>query len=60
MKKSLLKSKTFYMGIIMATVPLFPVVEAWIVANPVLIGGIWGALTVGMRYITKDKVVLLP
>ena len=48
------------MGIIMATVPLFPVVEAWIVANPVLIGGIWGALTVGMRYITKDKVVLLP
>jgi hypothetical protein len=48
-------------GILLALTPFVPVlapVHAWIAANPVLIGSIWSALNIGLRFITKDAVQL--
>lgn len=59
MEKSLLLSKTFWFGLITAIVPLFPAAQQVIVDNPQAFGMIWGALTVVLRYVTKDKVILL-
>ena len=59
MKKSVLKSKTFYMGLITAIAPLFPVVGEFVAANTASIGILWGALAIVLRLVTKDKVVLI-
>lgn len=58
MEKSVLKSKTFYFGLITAVAPLFPAVGAWMAANTDTIGLLWGALAIVLRLVTKDKVVL--
>lgn len=58
-KKSLFKSKTFYMNLVMALSPLFPAVQAWVVENTAAFGMIWGALGIILRMVTKEKIVLV-
>lgn len=57
--KSILKSKTFYLGIITAFAPLFPGVSEYVSSNVAQIGMIWGVATMLLRLITKDKIVLI-
>jgi hypothetical protein len=59
MKKSVLKSKTFYFGLATAIAPLFPVVGEYLSANAAQIGMIWGAVSIVLRMVTKEKVVLI-
>jgi len=60
MNKNILTSKTFYFGLITAIAPLFPVVGEFIKTHTSEITMIWGSLAMILRYVTKDKVVLLP
>jgi hypothetical protein len=59
MNKSALKSKTFWFGIITAIAPLVPKAGQFIAENSASIGMVWGAMTIILRMITKEKVVLL-
>ncbi len=59
MQKSVFLSKTFYFGLLSAVAPLFPGVGEWIAQNVVAVGIVWGAAAVLLRFITKDKVVLV-
>jgi len=60
MKKSILLSKTFYIGVVTALAPLFPAIKPFLTEHLGTIGMVWGALIVVVRLVTKDKVVLLP
>jgi len=59
MEKSVLKSKTFWFGLASALAPLIPSVGAYMAANSAQVGMLWGALAIALRFVTKDKVVLL-
>lgn len=59
MKKSVLKSRTFYFGLITAIAPLFPVVGEYVANNAAQVGMVWGVLAMALRLITKDKIVLV-
>jgi len=59
MNKNALKSKTFWFGIITAVAPLIPAVGVWISENVATFGMIWGSLTVLLRWVTKDKIILI-
>jgi hypothetical protein len=48
-------------GVLIALTPFVPAlapIHAWIAGNPVLIGSIWSAINVALRFITKDKIQL--
>lgn len=60
MNKSILKSRTFYFGLLTALAPLFPGVGSFIAENTAMITALWGALAIALRFVTKDRVVLLP
>lgn len=57
--KPLYQSKTFWMNLIAALLPLFPVVGEWVNANVEIYASIWAGLATVLRLITKDKVNLL-
>lgn len=59
MKKNILKSKTFYMGLVSAFAPLFPSVGAFVAENIGTVSMIWGTLAIALRFATKDRVVLV-
>lgn len=59
MNKSILKSKTFWMQVLGVIAMLFPVVQEKVLAHPELIASVWGGLNIILRYITKDRVVLV-
>lgn len=59
MNKSILKSKTFWFGIATALSGLLPDVGKFMSENSAQIGMVWGAATIILRMVTKDKVVLL-
>ncbi len=59
MEKSVLKSKTFYLGLVTALAPLFPVIGEFVAANLELVGIVWGGLAVVIRFFTKDKIKLI-
>ena len=59
MNKSILKSKTFYFGLLTAVSGLFPSVGAFMAENSGSVTLVWGALAVILRMVTKDKIVLL-
>ena len=59
MQKSVLKSKTFWMGVVTAVAPLFPTVGNFASANIGAIGVLWGAIAIVLRLVTKDKVILV-
>jgi hypothetical protein len=54
--KSILTSKTFWSGVIMALVPLFPPAAALIAANPAAAGALAGVIAVAMRSATDGSV----
>ena len=56
--KSYLKSKTLYVSLIVALLPLFPEVQDQIKDNPEYIGIIVGTIFSFLRVITKGKIVL--
>jgi hypothetical protein len=58
MQKSVLKSKTFYFGLATAFAPLFPGVGSFIAENTASIGMVWGAVSIVLRLVTKEKLVL--
>lgn len=59
MNKSVFKSKTFYFGLLTAIAPLFPVVEAYLGSNAASLSMLWGAVSIVLRFVTKEKVVLI-
>jgi len=59
MQKSILKSKTFWFGLASALAPLIPSVGKFLSENSAQIGMVWGAASIMLRMITKDKVVLI-
>lgn len=59
MNKSVLKSKTFYFGLLTAVAPLIPAVQTFLSENTAQIGMVWGAVSIVLRMVTKDKVVLI-
>lgn len=58
--KSILQSKTFWLGVVTAFAPLIPGADAWIGSHVELVGSIWGAVAIALRFITKDAVALTP
>lgn len=58
MEKSVLKSKTFWFGLLTALASLVPAIQEHVIDKPELFGMLWGGLTVALRLITKDRVVL--
>lgn len=58
MDKTLIRSKTFWLNVIMAVTPLFPVADAFIKAHLTEFGLLWGFLGVVLRLVTKDKITL--
>lgn len=59
MNKSILKSKTFWVNLVMAILPLFPAIQVWYMANPEIVASIWGGMNILLRAITKDAVYLI-
>lgn len=59
MEKSVVKSKTFWFGIITAVAPLFPSVGVFMAENAQVVSGVWGMLAIILRTVTKEKVVLV-
>lgn len=58
MKKGFLKSKTFWFGALTFVGSFVPSVQEFMQNNPTTFGTVWGLLAVGLRAITKDKLVL--
>lgn len=58
MEKSILLSKTFWVGVVAAIAPLFPAVQAIMASSPEMVGMVVGAVFAVLRLISKDKVVL--
>jgi hypothetical protein len=58
MQKHVLKSKTFYFGLVTALAPLFPGAGEFIQSYASEISMVWGAAAIILRMVTKDKVVL--
>ena len=58
--KSVFLSKTFWFGVVTAVAPLFPAVQAVIASNVEAIGMFWGFLSMVLRMVTKEKVILIP
>lgn len=52
-------SKTFWMSAVVALAPLFPGVAAFVSAQPEMVGVILGVIFAALRYISKDKIVIL-
>lgn len=59
MNKNVLLSKTFWFGVLTAVAPLVPAVGTWIAENTIAFGMIWGSVTVLLRWVTHDKVILI-
>lgn len=47
------RSKSVWVGVISALIPVIPGVAEWIGANPEAIGVINGIVIIGLRYVTK-------
>ena len=58
MNKAVLKSKTFYLGLITALAPLFPGASEVISSNPEIVAQVLGGVIIVLRFFTKDKVVI--
>ena len=56
--KHVLKSKTFWLGIVAAVTPLLPGVGEFVSANTEAVGMVWGVLAIIFRSVTKGGVVL--
>ena len=54
--KSPFKSKTVWVGLIMASAAFIPSVSTWIAANPTIFAEIVSAAIVGLRMISKGKI----
>lgn len=59
MEKSILKSRTFYFGLLTALAPLVPAVGVFVQSYTSEITMVWGALAIVLRMVTKDKVILV-
>ena len=58
MEKSVLRSKTFWFGVLTALTPLYPPIGVFVSENTQAIGMIWGTLAILLRAVTKSKIVL--
>ena len=61
--KYILESKTFWFGLLTAAAPLIAVltgidIKSFIVEHPMEVAGVWGALAILLRLVTKDKIIL--
>jgi hypothetical protein len=59
MDKNILLSKTFYLGVISAILPLFPVIGTWISANQAIYSAVVGGLIIGLRLISNGKITIV-
>ena len=57
-KKSVFKSKTFWVSLIVAIAPAIPGLREWMVTNPEAFSAAIGAVFAGLRLITNSKVTL--
>jgi len=60
MDKNILLSKTFWLGVVTAIVPLFPSAQAFVVENIATIGAVLGFLMAFLRTKTSVPVSILP
>lgn len=61
--KYILESKTFWFGLLTAAAPLIGALTGFdvkqvIANNPIEVAGVWGAIAILLRLVTKDKIVL--
>jgi hypothetical protein len=59
MNKGILKSKTFWVSLVVALAPLFPVVSEFISGQPEMFSMAIGGVFTFLRFITKDKVSIV-
>ncbi|HUX79337.1 MAG TPA: hypothetical protein VMW10_06305 [Alphaproteobacteria bacterium] len=59
MEKNILKSKTFWISLLVALSPLVPGLKEWISSNPESFSGILGAVFASLRLVTNSKVSLI-
>lgn len=59
MSKSIFFSKTFWLQVVALVSAMFPVVQDWLVRNPVQFVAVLAALNVIVRFITSGKVSIL-
>lgn len=59
LKKNVLKSKTFWFGLLTAIAPIVPTVGTFLTENASQISMIWGAMAIVLRLVTKEKIVLI-
>lgn len=56
--KSILQSKTFWLNVIALATAFFPVIKAWIAANPETAISALGALNILVRFVTSGRIVI--
>ena len=59
MEKSIFKSKTFWVSLLVALAPIVPGLREWITVNPESFSAIIGAVFAGLRLITNSKVAII-
>ncbi len=52
------QSKTVWIGLLTALLPLYPPAAAWVALHPELFSAAVGALFSGLRLISSDRVVI--
>lgn len=57
-EKSPWKSKTIWVAIVVAILPLFPSVSMIVSSNPELVSIVLGGIFSALRVISKDKVII--
>ena len=51
-------SKMVWLGLATGVAPFVPGMGEWIAKNVEMVGMLWGALAVAIRFVTKDRVSL--
>ena len=59
MDKNILKSKTFWVNILMAVSVMFPAVQAFIASNPDIFTWVFVGLNLVLRLVTKGAVQIV-
>lgn len=59
MDKSVFKSRTFWINLVMALLPIFPAVSAIVANHPEIVVSAFSGINIFLRLISKDRVYLI-